>query len=219
MKRDYPQHDYTFFNGCSSTSASTIAASASGFLDVIRKSKLWDKVEEQDVNIDELLAVLGYKVKSSDMVDGGQKIEHLEGVSGTDDELSQLAYDYVHYNHSDLSLWLKSIICELNPINQPYVIDDSFVNKTASITSMVVESSSLSIGASSSYNHNPIVLLDTPENEIRLVRTLMALLTCSYSDACSKAVKQDEKGWGRQWKHGGRVQWGGWSRPFVFLII
>ncbi|CAH1425820.1 unnamed protein product [Lactuca virosa] len=137
MERDYPQQDYTFYNGDSSTFASTVAASASVFSDVIGKSKLWDKVEDQDSNVDELLA--GYKVKSCDMADIAQKIEHLEGVLGNDDGLSQLASDSVHYNHSDL----KSMICDLNPTNKSHVIDDSFVNSTATVTLSVVDSSSV----------------------------------------------------------------------------
>lgn len=169
---------------------------------------MWDEVEEQDAGVDELLAVLGYKVKSSDMADVAQKIEHLEGVLGNDDGLSQLASDSVHYNPSDLSSWLESMICELNPTNQPTVIDDSFVNNTSSVTPSAVDSSSVfvddlqripgnaiyppakkqkpsspSTGASSSYNPNPIVLVDTQENGIRLVHTLMA---------CAEAVQQDD---------------------------
>lgn len=61
------------------------------------KSKMWDHdITDQDAGVDELLAVLGYKVKSSDMADVAQKIEHLEGVLCNDDELSQIASDSVH---------------------------------------------------------------------------------------------------------------------------
>lgn len=90
---------------------------------------MWD--EEDAGGVDELLAVLGYKVKSSDMVDVAQKIEHLEGVLGNDDGLSQLASDSVHYNPSDLSSWLESMICELNPTTEQPIIDDSFMNNIA----------------------------------------------------------------------------------------
>ncbi|KAL4574387.1 hypothetical protein LXL04_021216 [Taraxacum kok-saghyz] len=208
MKRDYPQQDYTFLNGGSSTSASTAAAAtASGFSDLTGKSKMWDEVEEHDAGVDELLAVLGYKVKSSDMADVAQKIEQLEGVLGNDDGLSQLASDSVHYNPSDLSSWLESMICELNPTAQNPGVHDSFVTN-ASVTQSGVDSSSVfvddlkaipgnaiypptkkqkpsspSTGASSSYDPNPIVLVDTQENGIRLVHTLMA---------CAEAVQQDD---------------------------
>ncbi|XP_024988342.1 DELLA protein GAI1-like isoform X6 [Cynara cardunculus var. scolymus] len=148
--------------------------------DVTGKAKktMWD---EEDAGVDELLAVLGYKVKSSDMVDVAQKIEHLEGVLGNDDGLSLLASDSVHYNPSDLSSWLESMISELNPTTQPPIIDDSFMN-IANTSS----SSSAGASASSSYNPNPnpnpVVIVDSQENGIRLVHTLMA---------CAEAVQQE----------------------------
>ncbi|KAI3692842.1 hypothetical protein L6452_32666 [Arctium lappa] len=42
--------------------------------------------------------------------------------------VSKVASDSIHYNPSDLSSWLESMICELNPAVQP--LDDSFVNGT-----------------------------------------------------------------------------------------
>nr|AJK93410.1 DELLA2 protein [Artemisia annua] len=71
------------------------------------------KIYDQD---DELLAVLGYNVKSGDMVDVASKIEHLEGVLNNDDGLSQYASDTNHLNPSDLNSWLESMISELNPM-------------------------------------------------------------------------------------------------------
>nr|AAX07462.1 gibberellic acid-insensitive [Oryza sativa Indica Group] len=78
--------------------------------------------EEEDV--DELLAALGYKVRSSDMADVAQKLEQLEmamGMAGVsapgaadDGFVSHLATDTVHYNPSDLSSWVESMLSELN---------------------------------------------------------------------------------------------------------
>ncbi|XP_024988337.1 DELLA protein GAI1-like isoform X2 [Cynara cardunculus var. scolymus] len=168
--------------------------------DVTGKAKktMWD---EEDAGVDELLAVLGYKVKSSDMVDVAQKIEHLEGVLGNDDGLSLLASDSVHYNPSDLSSWLESMISELNPTTQPppppSEVDSTsaFVDDLQAIPGNAiypptkkVKSSSSSAGASasSSYNPNPnpnpVVIVDSQENGIRLVHTLMA---------CAEAVQQE----------------------------
>ncbi|GJR86912.1 DELLA protein GAI1-like protein [Tanacetum coccineum] len=65
---------------------------------------------------DELLALMGYNVKSGDMVDVASKIEHLEGVLNNDDGLSQYASDTNHLNPSDLNSWLESMISELHPI-------------------------------------------------------------------------------------------------------
>ena len=80
---------------------------------------------EQDEEVDELLAALGYKVRSSDMADVAQKLEQLEmamgmgGVGGAatavdDGFVSHLATDTVHYNPSDLSSWVESMLSELN---------------------------------------------------------------------------------------------------------
>ncbi|KAL2904681.1 DELLA protein GAI1 [Bienertia sinuspersici] len=79
------------------------------------KSKMWE--DQNDAGVDELLAVLGYKVKSSDMAEVAQKLEQLEEVMGNvrEDGLSQLASETVHYNPSDLSTWLESMLSEFNP--------------------------------------------------------------------------------------------------------
>ncbi|CAL5338946.1 unnamed protein product [Camellia sinensis] len=110
MKRDLhnppppPPYKDTFCGGCGYSTEE-----ASG------KSKMW---EEQDAGMDELLAVLGYKVKASDMSEVAQKLEQLEEVMGhaQEDGLSHLASETVHYNPSDLSSWLESMISELHPV-------------------------------------------------------------------------------------------------------
>lgn len=79
--------------------------------------------EEEEV--DELLAALGYKVRSSDMADVAQKLEQLEmamgmggvgaGAGAPDDGFTtHLATDTVHYNPTDLSSWVESMLSELN---------------------------------------------------------------------------------------------------------
>lgn len=77
-----------------------------------------DEVQQQDGGMDELLAVLGYQVRSSDMAEVAQKLELLEDLMGNaqGDGLSQLASETVHYNPSDLSTWLQSMLSELNPL-------------------------------------------------------------------------------------------------------
>ncbi|ESQ41742.1 hypothetical protein EUTSA_v100155350mg, partial [Eutrema salsugineum] len=65
----------------------------------------------EDDNMDELLAVLGYKVRSSDMADVAQKLEQLEMVLSNDDFLGSNAFnDTVHYNPSDLSGWAETML-------------------------------------------------------------------------------------------------------------
>ncbi|KAM2230516.1 hypothetical protein ACFX1S_014908 [Malus domestica] len=81
---------------------STASASAGGGFG---EAKMWeDESQRMDGEMDELLAVLGYKVRSSDMADVAQKLEQLEEFMGCaqEDGLSQLASDTVHYNPSDL---------------------------------------------------------------------------------------------------------------------
>ena len=80
---------------------------------------------EQEEEMDEMLAALGYKVRSSDMADVAQKLEQLEmamgmggvggaGATADDGFISHLATDTVHYNPSDLSSWVESMLSELN---------------------------------------------------------------------------------------------------------
>ncbi|CAN4126823.1 unnamed protein product [Withania somnifera] len=82
------------------------------------KSKIWEEENEDkaDAGMDELLAVLGYKVKSSDMAEVAQKLEQLEMAMGTtmEDGISHLSSDTVHKNPSDLSGWLQSMLSELS---------------------------------------------------------------------------------------------------------
>ncbi|XWS34476.1 hypothetical protein CRYUN_Cryun21dG0041800 [Craigia yunnanensis] len=142
MKRD---HHHLQPNPDPSTvgSSSLCGGSTSG------KAKMWEEeAVQQDCGMDELLAVLGYKVKTSDMEEVAQKLEQLEEVicNVQDDGISHLAYETVHYNPSDLSTWLESMLSELNPPStfDPVVaagttaettLDDSFLG--------LVESSSL----------------------------------------------------------------------------
>ncbi|XP_028767149.1 DELLA protein GAIP-B-like [Neltuma alba] len=102
MKREHHQL-------CPNPGDSFMTASSSG------KSTLWED-EAQDGGMDELLAVLGYKVRASDMADVAQKLEQLEEAMGNvQGGISQLSSETVHYNPSDLSTWLESVLSELNP--------------------------------------------------------------------------------------------------------
>ncbi|KAI5677837.1 hypothetical protein M9H77_08787 [Catharanthus roseus] len=134
MKRDHTktqpaaaQESFSGGGGSSTASGScyTMGSSNSGM------AKMWKDTVKQDAGDDELLAVLGYKVKSSDMAEVAQKIEQLEEFMGNvqQDGLSHLASDTVHYNPSDLSSWLESMISEINP-------DGSSLPDSSTITSL-----------------------------------------------------------------------------------
>ncbi|XP_022728327.1 DELLA protein GAI-like [Durio zibethinus] len=110
MKRDH--EEIYGATGYGSGSGAKAESSSIGNPD---KGKLWE--EEQDAGgMDELLAVLGYKVRSSEMADVAQKLEQLEMVLGTaqEDGISHLSCDSIHYNPSDLSGWVQSMLTELN---------------------------------------------------------------------------------------------------------
>uniref|UniRef100_A0A5B7A1A7 DELLA protein n=1 Tax=Davidia involucrata TaxID=16924 RepID=A0A5B7A1A7_DAVIN len=147
MKRDHrppPYQDPCGGTGAGSGSGGgcSMGAAANG------KAKMCEETE-QSAGVDEFLAVLGYKVKSSDMAEVAQKLEQLEQAMGNvqEDGLSQLASDTVHYNPSDLSSWLESMISELNPLpnfdssstllpppqTQP-IVDDAFLAPAESST-------------------------------------------------------------------------------------
>ncbi|KAL7181302.1 hypothetical protein ACSBR1_040224 [Camellia fascicularis] len=238
MKREHhqhyppPPHQETFCGGGDDGVGSSSGGGGSG------KTKTW----EEDAGVDELLAVLGYKVKASDMADVAQKLEQLEEVMGhaQEDGLSHLAFDTVHYNPSDLSSWLESMITELNPLPEfPPPVDDPFlaaIESSSTVTSVdtqnqynqqnpygrifqdsssdydlkaipgkavysqiqppnkrfkpsspsssssVTSSMPLGMWAESIEPTRPMVLVDSQENGIRLVHTLMA---------CAEAVQQD----------------------------
>ena len=116
------------------------------------KCKLWGE-GAPDGGMDELLAVLGYKVRASEMADVAQKIEQLEeAMDSVQDGISQLSTETVHYNPSDLSTWLESMLTELNPSPNfdpmsaaaaaqplpPPSLDDSFLTpgESSTITSI-----------------------------------------------------------------------------------
>ncbi|XP_051141054.1 DELLA protein GAI-like [Andrographis paniculata] len=71
------------------------------------------RAEQPDEGMDELFAVLGFKVKSSEMADVAEKLEMAMGLT-MEDGASALCSDSVHYNPSDLSGWVGSILSELS---------------------------------------------------------------------------------------------------------
>lgn len=125
------------------------SAGTGGVYSTVKAAKMWEEEAQQDGGVDELLAVLGYKVRSSDMAEVAQKLEQLEEVMGSVQQqgggLSELASETVHYNPSDLSTWLESMLTELNPtsdfdsvmaaaVPQQVGLDDPFLAPAESST-------------------------------------------------------------------------------------
>lgn len=164
------------------------------------KGKLWEEDPDAGGMDDELLAVLGYKVRSSDMADVAQKLEMLEKVMGTaqEDGISQLG-DTVHFNPSDLSGWVQNLLIEFNGSTttpDPNFNDDSEydlraipgvaayppVKSDPGLENTRKRAKTESSSSSSSTTTRPVVLIDSQETGVRLVHTLMA---------CAEAVQQD----------------------------
>ncbi|KAL7104255.1 hypothetical protein ACP275_08G232700 [Erythranthe tilingii] len=167
------------------------------------KGKMW---AEADAGMDELLAVLGYKVKSSDMADVAEKLEQLEVAMGTttmEDGVSSLSTDTtVHYNPSDLSGWVGSMLSELSVIpDQIGVSGNNLINDDdlraipgGAILGNDSESAKkrIKFDSRSEFLENgcspavapprAVVLVDSQEAGVRLVHTLMA---------CAEAVQQE----------------------------
>ncbi|XP_047321243.1 DELLA protein GAI-like [Impatiens glandulifera] len=112
MKRDRGRE-----RGESSSGSMAAAAAANGGMKLKGNKQVYEEEQQPDAGMDELLAVLGYKVKSSDMAEVARKFERLEmmmmGTADQEDGFSLLNNDTVHYNPADLSGWAQSML-ELN---------------------------------------------------------------------------------------------------------
>ncbi|XP_031271042.1 DELLA protein GAIP-B-like [Pistacia vera] len=175
------------------------------------KAKMWedDAAAAADGGMDELLAVLGYNVKSSDMAEVAQKLEQLEEAmcSVQVDGFSQLASDSVHYDPSNLSTWLEGMLSEFNPDpstitsidfpNQRRIFEEActsdydlkaipgkamYNDNTASSISTTRDPKRLKTEMYQPESTRPVILADSQENGIRLVHALMA---------CAEAVQQN----------------------------
>ncbi|XP_061370203.1 DELLA protein 1-like isoform X7 [Gastrolobium bilobum] len=167
------------------------------------KAKMWDEEHAAAAatvggGVDELLAALGYNVRSSDMADVAQKLEQLEMVMGTakEDGICHLASDTVHYDPTDLYSWVQSMLTELNPsstttttttILDPSIFNDDSEYDLRAIPGIAAyESDSPPLPPppppTVSEPTRPVVLVDSQETGVRLVHTLMA---------CAEAVQQE----------------------------
>ncbi|CBI26874.3 unnamed protein product, partial [Vitis vinifera] len=148
------------------------------------KGKMWDADPQQDAGMDELLAVLGYNVKASDMAEVAQKLEQLEEVivNAQEDGLSHLASETVHYNPSDLSNWLGSMLSDTQPKQEPSIFDSPSLDYDLKAIPANSVSSVIGGWGVPTESARPVVLVDSQETGIRLVHTLMA---------CAEAVQQE----------------------------
>ncbi|KFK25966.1 hypothetical protein AALP_AA8G186200 [Arabis alpina] len=133
------------------------------------------KLKEEDDNMDdELLAALGYNVRSSDMADVAHKLEQLEMVLSNDDN----AFNYnntVHYNPSDLSVWAHTMLYpDLDPTRTTPSDECTTSNKRIRLGDSAYTESTTT---------RPVVLFyDSQETGVRLVQALVA---------CAEAVQTE----------------------------
>ncbi|KAJ0237166.1 DELLA protein RGL2 [Hirschfeldia incana] len=169
--------------------------------DSINKGKMAD-----DSNMDELLEVLGYKVRSSEMAEVAQKLEQLEMVLSNDDVGSNVLNDTVHYNPSDLSNWVETMLSELNnpestDLDPTRICEDRSEYGLSAIPGLSAfpkaeeeEASSKRIRLESVGSWGdpageeltrprPVVVVDSQETGVRLVHALVA---------CAEAIQQQD---------------------------
>ncbi|KAH6799412.1 GRAS family transcription factor family protein [Perilla frutescens var. frutescens] len=152
------------------------------------KAKICAEEQQQpDGGMDELFAVLGYKVKSSDMADVAEKLGQLEMAMGcaTEGGAPVISDDTVHINPSDLSGWVDSMLMISNQIGSSaaptttakFIRDDDLRaipgGAMFSKNELFLENSAAA---------RPVVLVDSQEAGVRLLQCLMA---------CAEAVQQD----------------------------
>ncbi|ESQ49754.1 hypothetical protein EUTSA_v10020431mg [Eutrema salsugineum] len=159
-----------------------------------------------DSNMDELLAVLGYKVRSSEMAEVAQKLEQLEMVLSNDDVGgSTVLNDTVHYNPSDLSSWVESMLSELNnpassDLDPTRICEDrseyddlraipglsAFPKEEEEGVDEEACSKRIRLGSwsdSAGELTRPVVLVDSQETGVRLVHALVA---------CAEAIQRED---------------------------
>ncbi|XP_023638148.1 DELLA protein RGA [Capsella rubella] len=185
MKRDL--HQYQGPNATHGT------CSSSSPLPPLSKDKMMMVKEEEDGNnMDELLAVLGYKVRSSEMAEVALKLEQLETMMGNvqEDGLSHLATDTVHYNPSELYSWLDNMLTELNPPPPPpppSSLDPILIDNNSFLCTAGDSSTITSIGGGFPASDYDLKVI--PGNAIYQQRSQFAIDSSSSSSNQNKRLK------------------------------
>ncbi|KAK4278004.1 hypothetical protein QN277_015910 [Acacia crassicarpa] len=143
MKRDYP--DNSKIGGGVKAECSSMSSG---------KMKMWEEELDGSGAMDELLAALGYKVRSSDMADVAQKLEKLEMVMATSQEegISHLASDTVHYDPTDLHGWVQSMLTELD--GSPNCLDPSALLANQQIGDNILPSAGSSVVSTGNFSNS-----------------------------------------------------------------
>ncbi|XVE98254.1 hypothetical protein REPUB_Repub03eG0089900 [Reevesia pubescens] len=144
--------------------------------------------QQQQQHIDGFLAGAGYKVRSSELGQVAQRLERLEtAMVNSPADFSQLASDAIHYNPSDLSSWVDSLLSEFN---QPPACPSDFIMDPVTNQAMVNKAWTTNephtpqvhqniCYEQQSLNHQLTVVTAMEEDSgIRLVHKLMTCAEC-----------------------------------------
>ncbi|KAL4296104.1 hypothetical protein GQ457_12G023550 [Hibiscus cannabinus] len=133
-------------------------------------------------DIDGLLAVAGYKIRSSELQQVAQRIERLETAMGNSPaDFSQLASDAILYNPSDLAAWVDSLLSEFV---QPPTCSSEFIPGPVNNGSTTAESHTPPVQQNITYeqrtldNQLTVVTATEEDSGIRLVHMLMTCAEC-----------------------------------------
>ncbi|KDP32341.1 hypothetical protein JCGZ_13266 [Jatropha curcas] len=147
-------------------------------------------ITKTPAEIDGLLAGAGYKVRSSELRHVAQRLERLETamLNSPSQHLSLLASDAVHYNPSDLSSWVDSLLSELNqsqPLpSLPSDLSDLIPNSTALDNSWGIEHSAAAqqnqcISQQQQLQQQNQLRVVTALEEDTAIRLVHMLMTCA----------------------------------------
>ncbi|KAK8682905.1 hypothetical protein V6N13_038984 [Hibiscus sabdariffa] len=162
-------------------SASSSAGSCSGSSSSSSSSKPPPPPPLQQ-DIDGLLAVAGYKIRSSELRQVAQRLERLETAMGNSPaDFSQLASDAILYNPSDLAAWVDSLLSEFA---QPPTCSSEFIPGPVNNGSTTAESHTPPVQQNITYeqrtldNQLTVVTATEEDSGIRLVHMLMTCAEC-----------------------------------------
>lgn len=166
--------------------SSNSAAAAAG------NPKTWAVEDEEDD--DKHLAALGYNVRSSDMADVALKLEQLEMVMGLSEEdgISHLSSNTVHYNPSDVSSWVQSMLAELNtPLQSQGITHDPVLaiaeSTSSSIAAAFTDDSEYDLRAIPGVAAFPQIDSTNPRKRFKKSDSESLLVTASSSSSSSSS--------------------------------
>ncbi|XP_076958816.1 protein SLENDER RICE1-LIKE 1-like [Bidens hawaiensis] len=150
--------------------------------------------------MDHLLAGAGYKVRSNDLTQVAQRLEHLEAVmvKSSPTDISEVVNESVHYNPTDLASWVDSLLTELNtggPTDTNVCVNNTHTHVPMELGDININMNNININmnvyGNNMDNTNYVLqgeypLQTTPLEEDVSIRLVHVLMTCA------EAVQRDD---------------------------